>query len=197
MSRLRLRYRMRRAGLSALPVLAGVLMASGFLRLGDGTGQAIATELGALREDVPADTPGCSPDRDVAAVLSALDARAARLEEREAAVAARQAELSKAEATIREQMDAMAAAERELESLIALADSAAEEDLSRLTAVYENMKPKQAAALFAEMAPQFAAGFLGRMRPDAAAGILAGLEPATAYAVSVLLAGRNSQIPTD
>ena len=61
--------------------------------------------------------------------------------------------------------------------------------------IHENMKPKDAAALFEEMAPEFAAGFLGRMRPDAAGAVMAGLDPKTAYTISVLLAGRNADVP--
>ena len=89
------------------------------------------------------------------------------------------------------------AAEAKLASTLALADNAAENDLARMTSVYENMKPKEAAALFEEMSPDFAAGFLGRMRPDAAAAIMAGLSAPTAYTVSVVLAGRNASAPTE
>ena len=81
--------------------------------------------------------------------------------------------------------------------LLAVAEKAAEGDLSRLTSVYEAMKPKDAAALFEAMEPEFAAGFLGRMRPDAAAGIMTGLSPETAYMISVVLAGRNARAPTE
>ena len=80
---------------------------------------------------------------------------------------------------------------------MATADKAAENDIGRLTAVYENMKPDQAAALFRLMEPSFAAGFLGRMRPDSAAAILAGLEPDLAYSISVVLAGRNADVPRE
>ena len=55
----------------------------------------------------------------------------------------------------------------------------------------------QAAALFQLMEPSFAAGFLGRMRADAAAAILAGLEPDLAYSISVVLAGRNANVPRE
>lgn len=47
------------------------------------------------------------------------------------------------------------------------------------------------------MDPGFAAGFLGRMRPEAAAGIMTGLSPETAYTISVVLAGRNADVPRD
>ena len=88
-------------------------------------------------------------------------------------------------------------AEKELKATIALAETASEDDLSRLVSVYENMKPKDAAALFEEMEPQFSSGFLGRMRPDAAAKIFAGLTPEKAYSISVILAGRNANVPTE
>jgi hypothetical protein len=45
------------------------------------------------------------------------------------------------------------------------------------------------------MDPEFAAGFLGRMRPDAAGAVMAGLSAEKAYAVSVILAGRNAGVP--
>ena len=80
---------------------------------------------------------------------------------------------------------------------LALADGATEADVARLTTVYEQMKPKESAALFEEMDPTFAAGFLARMRPEAAAGIMAGLSPEAAYTISVVLAGRNGAVPTE
>jgi flagellar motility protein MotE (MotC chaperone) len=45
------------------------------------------------------------------------------------------------------------------------------------------------------MDPKFAAGFLGRMRADSAAAIMAGMAPDAAYLVSVILAGRNADVP--
>ena len=84
-----------------------------------------------------------------------------------------------------------------MSSLVTLADGAAEGDLDRLTAVYEAMKPSDAARLFAAMSSDFAAGFLGRMKPAAAAAILAGMPPDSAFAVSALIAGRNARAPTE
>jgi flagellar motility protein MotE (MotC chaperone) len=182
---------LRRYG--ALPILAGILLASGLLRLGGETGQAIAREVVTLA--AAGDVAGCTPDADIAAVLAALQEREGRIVGQEAQIAQRQAALAEAEAEIARQLATLKDAEAGLEQLIATADSAAEDDLARLTAVYENMKPKDAAALFQEMAPQFAAGFLGRMRPDSAARVMAGLDPTTAYSISVMLAGRNAEAP--
>ena len=74
---------------------------------------------------------------------------------------------------------------------------AVENDLAALTSVYENMKPKEAAPLFEAMDPVFAAGFLARMRPEVAAGIMAKLSPDAAYSISVILAGRNANVPRE
>ncbi len=72
-----------------------------------------------------------------------------------------------------------------------------EKDIQNLTAVYQAMKPKDAAALFETMSPDFAAGFLGRMPPDSAAAILSGMSAEAAYGVSVIVAGRNADVPKD
>ena len=89
----------------------------------------------------------------------------------------------------------MTEAEQKLAATVAIADQAADKDVTRLVSVYEAMKPKDAARLFAEMDPEFAAGFLAKMRPEAAGAVLAGLDPAKAYAITAHLAGRNALAP--
>ena len=77
-----------------------------------------------------------------------------------------------------------------------MADQAAERDLARMTTVYENMKPPEAAKIFETMDVGFAAGLLARMRPDVAAQVLTGMKPETAYAVTLTIASRNARVPT-
>ncbi len=184
----------RRTGRGILWVIAFSLFASAILRLGGETGHAIANGLSSSDAGTPQE---CTPDPDIASVLALLQEREADLAAREAALDERAQAISVAEAQVRKNLDALKAAEDELERMIALSAEAAEDDLSQLTSVYENMKPKQAAQVFAAMDPEFAAGFLSRMRTDAAAQIMAGLDPETAYAISVLLAGRNATAPTE
>lgn len=180
----------------ALLCLAVFLGGSGVLRFSDGAGAAIARELAAV-QDGAAGAPACTADEDIAMILAALDERERKLDEREAAIEARLATLAEAEAEIELNMARLVEAEAELAQTMAQADEAAEADLGRLTAVYESMKPKDAALLFSQMDVGFAAGFLGRMRPEAAAEIMAGLPPEVAYSVSVVLAGRNANAPTE
>lgn len=187
------RTRRRRIGRGALVILALTLASSGALRLGEGIGTALAlVPEGPAAEAAPLACPA-----PPAALARALLEREEQVAVQEDALRDRIAALALAEAAITRRLAELAEAEAGLRATIALADGAAEGDLARLTAVYESMKPADAAALFETMAPAFAAGFLGRMRPDAAAEIMSGLSPDAAYAVSVLLAGRNAGAPTD
>ncbi|HHS94002.1 MAG TPA: hypothetical protein ENK63_01475 [Rhodobacterales bacterium] len=190
--------RKRRGTRGVLWVIALMLAMSGLLRFGTGTGKAIAGGLAtAVESRTQTPDEGCTPTPDIAEVLEMLESRDARLSERETALADRMQALRVAEAQIAKNMTALKAAEASLKETIALSSTAAEDDLARLTSVYEQMKAKEAAPLFAEMAPEFAAGFLARMRPDAAAAIMAKLDPQAAYSISVLLAGRNARVPTE
>lgn len=142
-----------------------------------------------------AEHQSCEPSPDIAGMLEAFRSREDRLKAREAEIADRMQALAVADTEIERKLAALTEAEQSLRATLALADSAAEDDLTRLTSVYESMKPKEAAALFEQMDPEFAAGFMGRMQPAAAAGVMAGLQPATAYTISVILAGRNANVP--
>jgi len=183
-------------GRGVLTVVICLLVASGLLRLGSDASLAFATEPAGEPPALP-EAAYCEPPADAEALLTALQEREARIERREGQMADRMQALQVAEAEVSEKLAALAAAEASLSATLALADSAAETDLSQLTAVYENMKPQDAAALFSQMAPEFAAGFMGRMRPDAAAAIMTNLDPTQAYSISVIIAGRNALVPTE
>lgn len=200
-----------RPGRGTLLLISSLLMGSAFVRLGNDAGQAIArqSDPGQLEADHAAisdphgsamtDTYGqsCEAPPDIAAMLSAFQQREASLKEREAQIQARMQALSVADREVSAKMAALNQAEERLRGTLALADTASENDLSKLTTVYESMKPKDAATLFEEMDPAFSAGFLGRMRPEAAAAIMSGLSPQTAYSVSAILAGRNAEVPKE
>ena len=131
----------------------------------------------------------------LSALLKALHDRELQVTERERQIEMRLQALTIADAEIEKRIIALTETEQALRATLSLADEASEKDLLRLTAVYESMKPKDAAVLFEEMEPNFSAGFLGRMRPDAAAEIMSGLSPQAAYSISVILAGRNASAP--
>jgi len=187
------------SGRHALLAIAFLFAASAILRIGFGTGEALAQEMAEIREASaqPNDLAPGDYRADIDALLSDLAAQKAYLDNRERELQELQATLAVSDDQIRKNLAALIEAEEKLSATISSSESAAENDLARLTSVYENMKAKQAAVLFEEMTPEFAAGFIGRMRPDAAADIMAGLSPRLAYSISVILAGRNALAPTE
>lgn len=203
-------FAVRKTG--TLAVISGLLLGSAVIRIGIGTTEAIAAT-GSADEDIfatdSAQTSGnthnstldrpiaCVTDEDIGPLLTALQEREALVEEQETDLQFRMKTLATAKIEVEERLAALVAAEEKLSATIAKAATAAEDDLSQLTTVYEQMKPRQAAALFEEMDPEFAAGFLGRMRAEAASSILAGMTPNAAYSISVILAGRNADTPTE
>ncbi|PYE84592.1 MotE family protein [Pseudoroseicyclus aestuarii] len=185
----------RRAARSVLPVIAGLLLFSGALRLSDGVSRALAADSDPPQE-APAETAigACEGTPEL---LAAFDAREERVSRRETQVEDRMQALRVAEGEIEEKLQALQAAEERLSATLALSETAAEDDLTRLTAVYENMKTEDAAALFEQMAPEFSAGFIARMQPEIAAAVMSRLEAGTAYSISAILAGRNAAAPTE
>lgn len=187
--------RQLRGGRGALVILALFLASSGALRIGAGVGQALANAPEPVQPSAEVADGSC-PEPPLA-LARALQARDSEVAARSVALENRLAALALAEQAISLRLAEMQAAEDELKATLSIADGAAEEDLTRLTAVYEVMKPADAAKIFAAMAPEFAAGFLGRMRPEAAASVMAGMVPDQAYSISVLIAGRNALAPKE
>ncbi len=189
----------KRAGRGALSLIAVLFLLSALIRVGPDAGAVLAGAGLTETAKTPVSADGLPEARaseaELQIMLTAFQKREVRLAAREAQIEMRLQALLVADREIERKMTALSEAEDKLRETLAYADTAAEGDLARLTAVYENMKPKDAAALFEEMDPDFAAGFLGRMRADSAAGIMAGLSPPVAYSVSVLLAGRNANVP--
>lgn len=176
-----------RAGQPALTLIAALFFLAGLSRLGLGVATVIAAE-----------TDMAPPELTVAAtdgLLSALQAREAKVQADEADLARQRAALVQAQDDLRAQLATLAAAEERLLQTLSLTESAAEDDVTRLVAVYENMKPKQAAELFGQMDVGFAAGFFIRLRPEFAGAVMAELDPTTAYAISAVLAGRHANTP--
>ncbi|WP_284163923.1 hypothetical protein [Frigidibacter sp. SD6-1] len=186
----------RRRGLLMIALFLGL---SGLIRIGDGVGHALA-ETSSHEAEQPAAEAAmtgaeCTPDGGASALLDALKLREARVREQELAQENEAQTLALARAEIEEKLAALTAAEEKLAATVQQADKAAEKDVAKLVAMYETMKPKDAAKLFSEMDPDFAAGFLAQMQPAAAAAVLAGIEPSKAYTISLMLAGRNATAP--
>jgi flagellar motility protein MotE (MotC chaperone) len=184
-----------RPALSGVGLIVCCFFASAALRLTD-DGWALAEGIGEAAAGAGAETAedaGSDKDR----LLEAIRQREAQLAAEEKRLADRKQTLGVAEAKLAEQLAAFEKAQKNLEETLAMADQAAERDIARMTTVYENMKPADAAQIFETMDVGFAAGLLARMRPDAAAAVLTGMKPETAYAVTLTIASRNAAVPTE
>ena len=181
-------------------LIVGLLSVSASIRVLSGASAAFAEGESALSLDLTAaEAPpsvSTQPNRaELATLLEALQRREAAVKEREEQLSVRAKSLDVAQREIERRLQALEATEERLRSTLALAQTAAEDDIARLVTVYENMKPKDASALFAAMEPEFAAGFLARMKPEIAAKVMSGLDPQTAFTISAILAGRNANAP--
>ena len=177
-----------------LALISLLMVTSALLRLGLEAGPALAKNADApvsRPETERVDLPGAQE------LLTELLRREDALKKREALILDKEKALEIANQAIDTRLSALEEAEANLRETLSYAQEAAETDLTRLTDVYQSMKPKDAAALFETMDPGFAAGFLSRMPPDAAAGVLAGLSPEAAYTISVIMAGRNAAAPQE
>jgi len=192
----RIKAQPRKTG--TMTVIVGLFLASGLIRLAE-IAPAIAQEIAPSELAAPEGVQMASaqPSPDMPALLKAIQDREAQISEREAYIDRRMQTLAVAEQRIREQMNALTEAEAKLAATLSLADNATEEDVARLTEVYQRMKPAEAAGIFETMDVQFAAGFFSRMRPESSAAIMANLPAELAYSISVVMAGRNANAPRE
>lgn len=141
-----------------------------------------------------ATSPAPAFEGEPATLLEAIRERAATLEARERAVAERERLLLAIEARVQEKTEELKTFKADLEKRLAVAESAVSEDVTRLARIYESMKPAKAGEIFNAMDPKFAAGFLSEMSGESAALVLANMQTEKAYAISVIMAGRNAAV---
>ena len=127
------------------------------------------------------------------AVLETINADMNRLELRKKEISERESALTAIETKLETQMKTIEKANSELQVNIKNLKELATDDLKHLVGMYQTMKPKQAAEIFNSMDPSFAAGFLREMSSDKAGLIMANMDTRKSYAISVIIAGRNSK----
>jgi len=108
----------------------------------------------------------------------------------------RQSELSLAKEKLDVEKQALLELKGEIEELLARTKAAQTEDLDRLIAFYENMKPAEAARIMDDLDIEVTILVLAQMKPRTAAPILAKMSPVRARAVSKIILER-SQLPGD
>lgn len=191
-------FKLKARNFGTLSVITALLVFSAGFRILGSSGLAFALE-GEDSTEVASvqDMPTGAKDENLNQLLASFQAREKAIAEVENWQNERSEQLERAEAAIAAKIKKLETTEVRLRNLLAIADDAAEDDVAKLTNVYENMKPKAAATVFEQMPAAFAAGFLSRMRPESAASVMASITPQSAYAISVVFAGRNAEAPTN
>lgn len=124
-------------------------------------------------------------------VLEALAARRKALDERQGEVEMREKLLAAAEARIDDKIAELKELKARVDEVFKTEESRGNEKFESLVKVYENMKPKDAAAVFEQLEMTVLLELLDRMNERKLAAILAAMDPARAQVVTVALATEN------
>jgi len=124
-------------------------------------------------------------------VLEALAARRKALDARQNEVEMREKLLAAAEARIDDKIVELKELKAKIDEVFKTEESKGDEKFKSLVKVYENMKPKDAAAVFEQLDMTVLLELLDRMNERKLAAILAAMDPARAQAVTVELATEN------
>ncbi|WP_304617435.1 MotE family protein [Paracoccus sp. (in: a-proteobacteria)] len=134
---------------------------------------------------------GCGDVPEAVALAGELRDRALRIERYMQALDARKAEIATAEASLRERLIELRSQQDGVRSRREGATAAIRDDIERLIAVYDQMKPAEAAAILANLPPDFAAEILMRVQPATGARIIAAVEPAQAALLTAQMGARS------
>lgn len=141
-----------------------VMLMDGFSRL---TANAEPSELMAGCTDVP----------EAVALAEVLHVRGLRIDRYMQDMQRRKDEIALAQKQLTEKLVEL----RKLKQQIGQNDQgyvqAQSDDIARLIAVYDQMKPEQAAMVLSNLPPDFAAQILARVQPETGARIMASVEP--------------------
>ncbi|MGR3200126.1 MAG: MotE family protein [Paracoccus sp. (in: a-proteobacteria)] len=158
-------------------------------------GQDIASSFAAVAAAPEDLLEGCRDVPEAVALAEELRDRALRIERYMQDIDARKAELATAEATLSERLKELRAQKDNLGAVRAGDTEAVRTDIDRLIAVYDQMKPAEAAAVLTNLPADFAAEILMRVRPETGARIIAAVEPRQAALLTAQMGARSVRTP--
>ncbi len=160
-----------------LPVVGGIMVlaaATQAVMLIDGTERLRANaEPAALMA-------GCTDVPEAVALADTLRQRGLRIERYMQDIQRRKDELAVAEKQITDKLVELRKIRQQLNDRDSTISQGQLDDISRIIAVYDQMKPEQAAMVLSNLPPDFAAQILARVQPDTGARIMASVEPGQA-----------------
>ena len=180
---------MRRAVLSSAALaLGGLALVQGLQLLPAGFQmRAFAATGPQSAASAPALLDGCGDVPEALALAEELRLRGLAVDRGIEALDGRRAEIAAAEARLAKTLGQLRAAKEALGKGQAAVQTGSEAGISRLIAVYDAMKPAEAAEVLAALPPDFGAEILARVQPETGARIIAALEPEQATILSARL----------
>lgn len=134
---------------------------------------------------------GCGDVPEAVALAGELRDRALRIERYMSALDARKEDLSRAEATLRERLTELRSHKGSVSDRRQQAGQEVRDDIDRLIAVYDQMKPAEAAVILSNLPADFAAEILMRVQPETGARIIAAVEPQQAALLTAQMGARS------
>lgn len=148
--------------------------------------------LPAINRDMPPDTSSTAGQRSFSSseieVLQSLSRRRAELDKREQTLSAREALLTAAEQEVDRKITELNKLRSELEALLGKQQSMEEDRINSLVKIYENMKPKEAAAIFNTLDMDILLAVVSRMAERRSSPILASMNTERARLLTIRLA---------
>lgn len=126
-------------------------------------------------------------------VLQQLAKRREALDARERTVSDREALIAAADAKLAARIGQLGDLKKQIEDLLLKADKTGDEDIARLTKVYENMKPKDAAPVMARLSDDVRLPIAAAMKDKSLAAILSAMPEEKAQEITEKLALRMSK----
>lgn len=174
-----------------LPVFSALFVAGASVHL---AGMVVARDARAA----PAEHPliaGCTDIPEAVALSEHLALRADRVQRHLHEMEARRAELAEAEAALTARLSELRAATPSAAARQGAQTAAVEEDIRRMIALYDAMKPADAAQVMSNLPPDYAAEILMRLAPENGARVVAALEPGTAAILTTYMGARSARRP--
>lgn len=135
---------------------------------------------------------GCGDIPEVVDLVDRLRIRDDRIAKALTELDRRKAEIATARATLEAELRRLKAAGGRSGGSTTARQRAVEDDISRLVAVYEAMKPKEAADVLAALPPNFSAELLMRVNPETGARIIAAIDPEKAAVLTTYMGARSA-----
>ena len=135
---------------------------------------------------------GCGDIPEIVALVEELRVREDRIKKALAELDNKKAEIAAARATLTAELRRLKEAGPTISNSRTTTQRAMDADVARLVAVYEAMKPKEAAAVLSSLPANFSAEILMRVNPETGARIIAAIAPDKAAVLTTYMGARSA-----